>query len=126
MLSQDFTMSGLLRYDPRGQSIPELRSAPAPRRAPVSPPAATPVILIVEDDRVSRKALGMLLSRSGYGVEAVGSAEDALHLADDLDGCGRMPRVALVDVDLPGMSGLDLIARLSASHPAVVPALVTA
>jgi DNA-binding response OmpR family regulator len=59
-------------------------------------------------------------------VEAVGSAEDALRLADDLDGYGRIPRVALVDVDLPGMSGLDLISRLSASHPALVPVLVTA
>src|SRR3954471_10758494 len=110
MLFQDSTMAGLSRYDLSGQSIPELRSTPAPRRAPAGPPPAPPAILIVEDDRISRKALALLLSRSGYGVEAVGSAEDALHLADDLTGEGRMPRVALVDVDLPGMSGLDLIA----------------
>jgi len=121
MLSQDFAISGLSRYDPSGQSMPELRSTPAPRRGPAGPSTAPPAVLIVEDDRVSRKALTMLLSRSGYGVEAVGSAEDALHLANG----GRMPRVALVDVDLPGMSGLDLIARLSASHPDLVPVLVT-
>src|SRR4051812_12702127 len=126
MLSQDFATSSLSRYDLSGQSIPESRSTPAPRRAPAGPTAAPPAILIVEDDRVSRKALAMLLARSGYGVEAVGSAEDALHLAGDLTGTGRMPRVALVDVDLPGMSGLDLIARLSTSHPALTPILVTA
>src|SRR4051812_6769543 len=72
MFTQDFAMAGLSRHDLSSQSIPELRSIPAPRRAPAGP-TAPPAILIVEDDRVSRKALALLLSRSGYGVEAVGS-----------------------------------------------------
>jgi CheY-like chemotaxis protein len=78
-----------------------------------------PTVLIVEDDVVSRAALNMLLSASGYETRAVASAEEALRIAKK-EGA---PLVALVDVDLPGMSGLELLERLEREHiecPAVL------
>ena len=81
-------------------------------------------VLIVEDENVSRTALKRLLDRSGYHAEACVSAEEALcklhnHQRDN-------PQVALVDVDLPGMSGLDLVRRLQQASPDTFTILITA
>src|SRR5882724_5202578 len=77
------------------------------------------MILIVEDERISRQALASLLDSSGYHSEACESAEEALNRI----GMGEGPRFALVDVDLPGMSGLELISRLEQLSPETVSVL---
>ena len=79
-------------------------------------------VLIVEDERVSRNALRKLLAASGYRSAAVECAEDALREMAARD----MPPVALIDVDLPGMSGLDLATRLEELRPDMVKVLITA
>ena len=79
-------------------------------------------VLIVEDEPTARRALGTLLSAFGYHTDAVSSAEDALkHVKKDGN-----PTVALVDLDLPGMSGLELIERLKVLSPTTFPVLITA
>jgi CheY-like chemotaxis protein len=78
-------------------------------------------VLIVEDERVSRQVLGRLLERNGYHVELVESAEDALALLRQR----LRPDVVLLDVDLPGMNGLELLARLRTMMPGVMPVLLT-
>ena len=78
-------------------------------------------VLIVEDEYVSRHALGRLLERCGYRVELAESAEDALALLNRR----IRPDVVLLDVDLPGMNGLELLARLRATMPHVTPVLLT-
>jgi DNA-binding response OmpR family regulator len=79
-------------------------------------------VLIVEDEPTARRALGTLLSACGYTTDAVSSAEDALkHVEED----GK-PTVVLVDLDLPGMSGLELIERLKVVSPTTFPVLITA
>ncbi len=67
-------------------------------------------VLIVEDESVSRMAMALLLRANGYHAVTASSAEEALQLIDD----GPLPNVALVDLDLPGMNGADLIASLQA------------
>lgn len=79
-------------------------------------------MLIVEDERISRKALALLLRACGYHTLAAGSAEEALCL---LETDGR-PHIALVDVDLPGMSGLEFAERLEISQPGTFTILITA
>jgi CheY-like chemotaxis protein len=81
-----------------------------------------PQVLLVEDERVSRRALATLLSASGYPTQAVGTAEEALQLLNGTP----LPRIALVDFNLPGMSGLDLIERLEQLDPGVFVVLITA
>jgi DNA-binding NtrC family response regulator len=83
------------------------------------PPLA---VLIVEDERVSRNALRKLLAASGYRSAAYECAEDALREMAARD----MPPVALIDVDLPGMSGLDLATRLEELRPDMIKVLITA
>lgn len=71
-------------------------------------------ILIVDDHPLMRKGLGMTLdSEPGYEVVAqVDRGEEALQRLDELK-----PDLIIVDVSLPGMSGLELIKHLSAWDP---------
>lgn len=81
-----------------------------------------PQVLLVEDERVSRRALTALLSASGYPTQAAATAEEALQLLNGTP----LPSIALVDFNLPGMSGLDLIERLEKLDPRVFAVLITA
>jgi DNA-binding NtrC family response regulator len=84
--------------------------------------ADSPDVFIVEDETISRKALAMLLRSCGYKPVAYESAEEALK---HLDSSAR-PLVMLVDLDLPGMSGMELIERLHRLHLAFRAILITA
>lgn len=79
-------------------------------------------VLIVEDERVSRRALSALLESHGFHIEAVASAEEGLARLQ----AGSMPAVALVDLDLPGMNGLEFIERMEQMDRGVDPILITA
>jgi CheY-like chemotaxis protein len=79
-------------------------------------------VLIVEDERVSRKALALLLTACGYHTVAAGSGEEALRLLKSDENLN----FALVDVDLPGMSGLDLAEKLEERSPGTFTVLITA
>ena len=67
-------------------------------------------VLVVDDDESVRKAMQRLLMSNGYRVITFESAEDLL-----LSGLGRGKVCLLVDICLPGLSGLDLVARLAAT-----------
>ena len=79
------------------------------------------MILVVEDDEIARGAMRRLLEASGYDNVAVESAEAALAYIQ----AGNVPDAALIDWDLPGMSGLDLIRRVRESAPETFTFLVT-
>jgi CheY-like chemotaxis protein len=65
--------------------------------------------LVVEDDAISRKLLTDVLSANGYAVQATGRGEDAPALA-----LARPPDVALLDIHLPGIDGVETLRRLRA------------
>lgn len=66
-------------------------------------------ILIVDDDHCGRKLLASYLRPKGYDVIMASSGEEALELANSC-----MPAVALLDVMMPGMSGLEVCRTLKA------------
>ena len=73
-------------------------------------------ILVVEDDERSRRLLADVLAHHGYDVSAFESGEEgleALH-AQRLD-------AALLDIQLPGISGFDMLAEVRASESAALP-----
>ncbi|RMQ44847.1 Sigma-54 dependent DNA-binding response regulator FleR [Pseudomonas cichorii] len=78
-------------------------------------------VLLVEDDRALREALGETLELAGYGYRAVGSAEDAL-LAVDQESFS----LVISDVNMPGMDGHQLLALLRNRHPQLPVLLMTA
>jgi two-component system, NtrC family, nitrogen regulation response regulator NtrX len=77
------------------------------------------LILVVEDDDKIAANVTLRLREEGYGVVHFRNAEDALaHLRD---GSRVQPDMALVDVRLPGMSGVDLVRIMGdAMPPAIV------
>ena len=70
-----------------------------------------PRILIVEDEEKLRRVLELQLQSAGFEVEQAGTAEEGLRLADRAD-------LVLTDLRLPGMDGLELLARDPAAEPA--------
>ena len=80
-------------------------------------------MLVVEDEVFCRRAMLKLLKSAGFDVKGVGSAEEALRVlgGKSVD----LPHWVVIDVDLPGMCGLDLVRLLQSFQPAVHPMLVT-
>ena len=80
---------------------------------------AKPSVLVVDDDHSTRRYLSALLTSLGYQVEDVESGERAIvRLAT-----GSAPAVILLDMILPGMSGLEVLDRTRQDHPEI-PVLV--
>lgn len=70
------------------------------------------IVHVVDDDQAVRESLEALLLVAGFDVRTYDSAEDFLARAPrDDGGC------LLLDVNMPGMSGLDLLERLSGECP---------
>lgn len=78
-------------------------------------------VLLVEDDRVLRQALGDTLEIGGFDYRAVGSAEEALEavLAEAFS-------LVVSDVNMPGMDGHQLLAQLRRQQPQLPVLLMTA
>ncbi|MBW6396898.1 response regulator [Roseomonas sp. HJA6] len=66
-----------------------------------------PLIAVVDDDEAVRSALSSLLRSLGYAVRGYGSAWDFLEDRDHDD-----PACMILDVQMPGMTGAELQARL--------------
>jgi two-component system cell cycle response regulator DivK len=67
------------------------------------------VILIVEDNPFNLKLVRDILRHLGYHTLEAESAEDGIELARS-----HRPELILMDVQLPGMDGVDAVARLRA------------
>ena len=66
-------------------------------------------ILVVEDDEKSRRLLTDVLRYHGFEVAAVGNGGDALADARSIS-----PDAALLDIQLPDITGFEMLARLRA------------
>jgi two-component system, chemotaxis family, CheB/CheR fusion protein len=79
---------------------------PAPRRAPRTVLEPTKVV-IVEDNADTREMLCELLAKAGFECRSAENGAAALELIDEF-----MPDIALLDVGLPEMDGLEVARRL--------------
>ncbi len=79
------------------------------------------VIAIVDDDEPLREALGSVLKAAGFSVAGFASAEDFLEAP-----IGRNARCLILDVRLPGMSGVELQQHLSSEGCPIPIIFVTA
>jgi len=78
-------------------------------------------VLVVDDEPIIRANLAEFLQAEGFAVETVGTGEDALDCA------GRQKfDVALCDVNLPGIDGLEVLERLARVSPETFVILITA
>jgi FixJ family two-component response regulator len=79
------------------------------------------VVAVVDDDELLRDALRRLLKASGLGAVSFESAEDLLI-------SGQLPEISclIADVRMPGLSGLELQARLKAERCPIPIIFITA
>ena len=84
---------------------------PQQRRAEYHQPATAPIahILVVDDDPMSRKLLGMNLRDAGYSVVCAEDAVAAGHCVVE-----RLPDLVIADFRMPYMNGDEFIAALRA------------
>ena len=80
-----------------------------------------PCIAVVDDESPVRTMLGRLLRLADYRVTTFASGEEFLASLT-----GRLPACAIVDVHMPGLSGLDVQSRLRAAHIEVPVVFITA
>jgi FixJ family two-component response regulator len=83
--------------------------------------AAVPCVAVVDDEAPVRSALGRLLRLSNYDVTTFACGEAFLAALDEL-----RPDCVVLDVHMPGLSGLDVQARLKAAHVDVPVVFITA
>ncbi|HZP78151.1 MAG TPA: response regulator [Pseudolabrys sp.] len=82
--------------------------------------SAKPVVVVVDDDPAVCNALKFSLEVEGFAVRAYGSGTDALKDANSLAAV-----CMVVDQNMPGLSGLDLVETLSDGHVTMPTILIT-
>lgn len=125
--------------DPRGKAVEDAScgaSPQAPLGGPVEPPPASAaaerpvfprirtagVVLLVEDDPVTRLAFQRILEKQGYSVRTAASGAEALERlrsADELE-------AAILDYVLPDTNGIEILDAIRLRDPRLAASLVTA
>ena len=72
-------------------------------------------ILIVDDEEVLRDVLDAVLRREGFEVAMAASGEEALAVLDEDDNID----LVILDIMLPGISGIDTLRALRISNPSL-------
>jgi len=78
-------------------------------------------ILIVDDDQSTSKTLTLIFRKKGYETETAGTGKEAMEKTR-----GRFFNLALLDIKLPDMDGVELVTRLKEIHPDMVVMMITA
>ena len=78
-------------------------------------------ILVVDDELSMREFLSILLEREGYDVTVAGSAAEALRMMES-----ALFDLVLSDVNMPGLSGIELLARIKEKSPETSVLMLTA
>ena len=71
-------------------------------------------IYVIDDEKTAREGLALALKKS-YIVEAFGLAEEAIKALDSTP-----PDLVLLDIGLPGMSGIEALQAIKHQHPDVI------
>src|SRR6185369_11867525 len=78
-------------------------------------------ILVVDDEALTLRTIGRALQAEGYDVTVAMSAEEGLKKFAE-----EKPDLALLDVVLPGMDGIDLLRQIKKQHPQTIVLMMSA
>ena len=79
-----------------------------------------PRILLIDDDENIRRVLTEILQEKGYKVDPAETGERAIELSNK-----RFYNIALIDIRLPDMSGVELLTRLKETKPKMRKVIIT-
>jgi len=79
-----------------------------------------PSLLLVDDDAVFTGVLARALTKRGFAVRVANDVTEALALLDQ-----ALPQYALIDLKMPGESGLHLVKKLHEVDPAIKTIVLT-
>ena len=79
------------------------------------------MVVIVDDDELIRGSLGGLMKAAGFPALTFASAEDFLNSGEE-----RRTACLIADIRMPGMSGLELQAKLNEAHNRIPIIFITA
>ncbi len=77
-------------------------------------------ILVVDDDSQLREIIADGLSTAGYDCQQAGDADEAFEALS-----AEQADLILLDVGLPGVSGIDMLPRLKSEHPELAIVILT-
>jgi len=77
-------------------------------------------ILIIDDQETIRKSLKLALEREGYLVETAENGQEAIRKSKE-----EFYNLALVDLRLPDMDGLELLTKMRETVPKMVKIVIT-
>ena len=77
-------------------------------------------ILIIDDQEIIRKSLKLALEREGYLVETAENGREAIRKCK-----GRLYNLALVDLRLPDMDGIELLTKMRETVPKMAKIIIT-
>jgi FixJ family two-component response regulator len=80
-----------------------------------------PYVAIVDDEEPVRKALKRLLRASGLDADTYASGQDFLQASE-----ARMPDCVVLDLHMPGMSGLQVLEELRSAKKSLPTVVITA
>lgn len=78
-------------------------------------------VLLIDDDASLRRVIEFTLQQAGYQVETAASGEEGLRLFER-----RRPHLVITDVQMPGMSGYEVLDRVLALEPTTLVMIITA
>src|SRR5512140_3082253 len=78
-------------------------------------------VLVVDDEHLIRWSLEQNLKKQGYEVLTAGNGEDALKMVRD-----EQPDLVLLDIQLPGITGLEVLEKIKEIDEDIIVIMVTA
>lgn len=77
-------------------------------------------ILVIDDEPEIRNLVQMILSKKGVEIQTASSGDEAVKIIDH-----QVPDIVITDVQMPGMSGLELIRFINKKHPRIPIIVIT-
>lgn len=77
-------------------------------------------LLVIDDDKSITDAMSMMFERLGYIVDVANNGREAIQKSGE-----NFYHVALIDIRLPDMSGVELLTKLKESYPKMVKIIIT-
>jgi DNA-binding NtrC family response regulator len=78
------------------------------------------LVLVAEDDEVTRQMLVLQLQKAGFDVRAAGDGREAMDLLDS------RVSVCLFDLNMPGATGMECLRYVQSAHPETPVIILTA